>query len=255
MSGKALIDRNKWMPNCFDVAFLWRCGDCFVMDNHRCALWCWLQCIDLSQKYNILHIDRHFDALYWPPNVWDSLSTQQPIHELSIEQYLAAERPCSIDQTPVFRDDNSVSAFVHFYSHQLNELHIASHRKGSYSTPRWDKTVYSRCDQLPVDLEWWFESAETSREHKWIVNIDVDYFFYPDNTPDSRRLFSSEYVAHLFGGLRKQLDAGRIQVVTIALSPEYTGTWNKARAMCLEICGHLGIPLGETHIRPYERGS
>lgn len=256
MTIQLLIDLEPDPPGPFDVAFLGRSENCFVMDNHRCALWCWLQSIDLSQKYNVLQIDRHLDALYWPPDVWASLSTKKPIHELTIEQYLTAEVVLPTDQFLAFRDDNSLSAFVHFYSHQLNELCIASHGR-HYALPRWDQTHYIRCDEFFEGeyLKCLFEPYTTRARYKWIVNIDLDYFFYPDSDTNSRRLFSFEYVADLFGRLRKQLDKGRIQVVTIALSPGNTGTWNKAREMCLEICGYLGIPLGETQLRPCVGGS
>lgn len=43
---------------------LWRDGKVFLMDNHRAALWCWQQAVDLySQSHSLLHIDRHYDAL------------------------------------------------------------------------------------------------------------------------------------------------------------------------------------------------
>lgn len=264
MSGKVLINCKPVPSDIEDiihVGFLWRDGNCFVMDNHRCAVWCWLQSIDRSQKYNILHIDRHLDSGHWPPEVWDRRSDQRPVHKLTIEEYLAVKTSGERDECPVFAWDNCLSAFVHFYSHCLNKLHVAFHsdelcpdgRPGYiYQPPECRPTKYIPCGQLPdrEDLEYLFESDVTTRDHKWIVNVDVDYFFYPDSVRDSRRLFSSEYVADLFRGLGKQLNDGRIEVVTIALSPGNTGTWKKARAMCLEICGHFGIPLEETEIRP-----
>jgi hypothetical protein len=236
------------------------------MDNHRCALWCWLQSIDLSQKYNILHIDRHFDTAYWPPEVWKTLSIRRPLHRVPLDDYLAAEVTGCDGQCAAFAWDNYLSAFMHFYSPQLNALYIASHGAKlssdgeldlRYGLPRWDRTMYVLPDEFFEDeyLEWLFEPDSSAGPHKWIVNIDVDYFFYPDGDDNSRRLFSCEYVADLFGGLREQLDKGRIQVVTIALSPGNTGTWDKAREMCLEICGHLNIPLAEDQIRPYVSGS
>src|SRR5436853_7864299 len=38
-------------------------GKSYVMDNHLAAGWCWLQTINLKNKYNLFHIDRHYDLM------------------------------------------------------------------------------------------------------------------------------------------------------------------------------------------------
>lgn len=43
------------------VNFLFKHDKIYVMDNHLCAGWCWLQHTDLSRKYNFVHIDYHYD--------------------------------------------------------------------------------------------------------------------------------------------------------------------------------------------------
>ncbi|MFP9097729.1 UPF0489 family protein [Flavobacterium sp. RHBU_24] len=49
--------------------FLYKSGKVYVMDNHRCASWCWLQEIDTDKEYNYLHIDRHYDLCESPEEV------------------------------------------------------------------------------------------------------------------------------------------------------------------------------------------
>jgi UPF0489 domain len=68
----------------FEQNFLWKSGDVYVMDNHRAALWCWLQHIAPEKKHSIFHIDRHYDTLKcdrWVPH----LPTNW---KMSIEEYL-----------------------------------------------------------------------------------------------------------------------------------------------------------------------
>ena len=46
---------------CCDDVMLWQNGKIYVMDNHRDATWCWFhQCRD-GERYNFMHIDRHYD--------------------------------------------------------------------------------------------------------------------------------------------------------------------------------------------------
>ena len=44
-----------------DISFLWKFNNIYIMDNHRLALWCQLQHFDESRKYDIHHIDAHYD--------------------------------------------------------------------------------------------------------------------------------------------------------------------------------------------------
>lgn len=49
--------------SCYREVFLWQSGNVFVMDNHKSALWCWLQSCNPRKSYNFMHIDRHYDLL------------------------------------------------------------------------------------------------------------------------------------------------------------------------------------------------
>ena len=47
-----------------DAIFLWKSDNhpIYVMDNHLCATWCWLQECDFHSSYNFMHIDQHSDC-------------------------------------------------------------------------------------------------------------------------------------------------------------------------------------------------
>lgn len=57
----------------------------YLMDNHRAALWAWLQHIDLSKKYNLLHVDAHDDLSM--SEVSHSKDEAEAIHSMNIEAY------------------------------------------------------------------------------------------------------------------------------------------------------------------------
>jgi len=73
----------------------------------------------------------------------------------------------------------------------------------------------------------------------WIVNLDMDYFFSAQ--PQKLPLFSDEYVEALALSLKKGLDNGMIKALTIALSPECCGSWEKAEKMLKRFQQTLGM--------------
>jgi len=60
MPGEWLVDfKGRKSSGVYNQNFLWRSGSVYVMDNHRAAMWCWLQHVDPNHPHAILHIDRH----------------------------------------------------------------------------------------------------------------------------------------------------------------------------------------------------
>ena len=63
---------------------------------------------------------------------------------------------------------------------------------------------------------------ERMRMKKWIVNIDIDFFWDFDGT----KIFDNQFINDL--GKRIIKGMNNIQVLTIALSPSCCGGWNNA---------------------------
>lgn len=70
----------------FTQNFLWKRQNVYVMDNHRAALWCWLQHIDPKQPYSLFHMDQHYDTLASRMTTW--LDNLPPDWALGIDEYL-----------------------------------------------------------------------------------------------------------------------------------------------------------------------
>lgn len=67
---------------------------------------------------------------------------------------------------------------------------------------------------LQENLSYWLKSRN---KLKWIVNLDIDYFFTGDEE-NTIQLFSDEFVMKICSELKSAWE--HIEILTIALSPE-----------------------------------
>jgi hypothetical protein len=81
--------------------------------------------------------------------------------------------------------------------------------------------------QLIENLEHWLSVGG----RQGIVNIDLDYFFFPDGENRYLLAFSERYITRLFEELGRANRAGRIEVLTLAFSPEPCGGWQNAEGV------------------------
>jgi len=216
-----------------DQNFLWRhkSKSIYIMDNHRAALWCWLQHLEEHKKYDLFHIDRHYDTLSSPNNEW--LSHVPDLREISIQNYLAIEQKTASEHFPLIRWDNYLSIFFELYGKQVEEYIFATHKEGH--EPKWENWVRAPLWDVPDNLERWLSGSK----NKWILNIDLDYFFC--GWENYRRMLSDEYAQAVFEVVQKKYEDGTIEVLTIALSPEYCGGWEPAEHLCQKLCDIMGL--------------
>jgi hypothetical protein len=204
------------------------------MDNHRAALWCWLQILDLNQSHSIIHIDRHADTLQSRLDEW--LKNLPPSWDLSIEEYLDHSYETELGAMRLFGWDNYLSIYFAVFGDAVGRCLFATHGDG-------DKPNHSNIQQaelwtLPENLDYWLEECHSP----WIVNIDLDYFFYSNE--DSAHLMVSEvYLKTCFEKLKKKMNDGVVAVTTICLTPDeqFTGGWNPSAQLAEKICTYLEI--------------
>jgi hypothetical protein len=208
------------------------------MDNHRSALWCWQQQVDLyADPHNLIHIDRHYDAL--GANLGAHLATMPDMRGLSICDYLDAKvslSSASSDRIPLFRWDNYLSIYLATFAEQLGCLRCLTHKDGD--KPVDERLLESPPHDLPANLHHWLGKGD------WIVNIDLDYFFCtgPDEEADQfLPLFSDDYISNTFAELRKAMDEGLVKTVTVCLTPSnFTPGWEACLALSRRIFDVLG---------------
>lgn len=210
--------------------FLWRDGKVFVMDNHRLALWCWFQSMKMGQRYNLFHIDAH-------PDLSESALKDfaQDLWSIGLDEYrFTLQEDINM---PLFRWDNYIEIFLRKYPEQVGHTISATHHLGS------DKTLAE--DLKPFELARRFHEIFNEEKYvndlPWIVNLDLDYFF--SAAPGKLEIFSDEYVSCLAADLKKGLQNGMIEVLTISLSPECCGDWRKAESFLKRMANKLDLSI------------
>lgn len=202
------------------------------MDNHRAALWCWFQHIPKDGKSNIIHIDRHPDTRYSRIGEWQK--HMPDLWEIDINGYLNTSYETDYDVVPVFAWDNYLSLFLETYGHLVDTLLYATHDDGD--PPRFDNAMKLDIWDLPGNFGYWLSEGQS----KWIVNVDMDYFFCEqDECP--KQMVSDSYVESLFRAISEKIRDRTVSVLTLCLSPECCGGWEASERLCEKACAVLGL--------------
>lgn len=217
-----LIDRKTRNGSfCFDTDLLYRQENVYVMDNHRTAAWCWANYIDDNEKYTIIHIDKHYDTLGNQIKEWTE-PIKNGLKSLSLDEYDNVEyQKTKFDKYKVFRWDNYIPLFHHYYSNQINEYIFYTHNRGNI--PEDLNKHIRHCPSYNLFND--FYECYADSEEKLIINLDIDYFFY--DSPQYQILFSDYAIEKLIQGIMTLVKDKR-NILTIALSPECCGGWENS---------------------------
>jgi len=213
--------------------FLCSSDNVYVMDNHRAALWCWLQSQDLEAPHSLIHIDRHTDALGSQMKTW---LANLPSWDVGIDDYLSARYAGNGGTAPVFRWDNYLSIYLEVFGDNLKKLRFITHNEGD--KPKYKGTLVSDLWDVPENLEYWLDKSGGP----WIVNIDLDYFFCSGPDDNIIPMFSEVYFDTTFIALKRAMDKGAVAAVTLCLTPDsFTPGWAATEALASRGLGHLGL--------------
>ena len=222
----------------YNQNFLWRYKSIYVMDNHRAAMWCWLQHVDPQQPHSLFHMDWHNDALQSRLEDWLK-HCPKSTERLSIEDYLQCDYPLE-DLGPgrrslLFQWDNYLSIYLARYPASLEQFCVLTHGDGD------EPNYIHNCGDLwdvPANIDYWLEPTN----RPWIANIDLDYFFWHDEERPGL-MVSDEYLRRCFAAIKARIDDGTIAVTTIALTPDegITGGWAPAESVATHVLEALGI--------------
>lgn len=209
---------NRGISGAYQDNLLWNEDKVYVMDNHRLALWCWFQKIQKNNRYNLLHIDAH-------PDLSDSALSDftQDMWSISLQDFRNVWHEKT--NTPLLRWDNYLKVFLKKYSDLVGETISATHKVGSHEELNREIKAY---DLVKFSHNLFFEKNYFN-DLPWIVNLDLDYFF--SAAPEKLELFSDDYIHNIALSLKQGMSSGMISVLTISLSPECCGSWEKAERM------------------------
>ncbi len=220
-----LICKNSPDNSVYSLNELYREDNIFLMDNHMAAAWCWSQKLNFNESYNLFHIDKHYDLL---DGTTDYLVSQLRLQNFdfqraTIEQYTSVEfeNDTKMINKKIFRFDNYITIFKAMYPNVLNNLKFATHKDGTVPI-QW-KLYEPAIYDLPSNLSYWLN--ETT--NKWILNIDIDYFFDKKNSGEYFQFLTDEYVKEISQQICNSM--AKIQVLTIALSPTFCGGMEESK--------------------------
>jgi len=208
------------------------------MDNHLAAGWCWLQQIDVTNQYNLVHIDRHYDLRSGQEAFWvEKLNSigfdykKASISDLTGVMYVRPDNPSS-PEFPLFTWDNYLTVLDALYPGLWKQRTFATHKDGDLP----DDYEYSEAgfEELYLYLQSWLND----KSYKTVVNLDIDYFFF-DYGKRYFQAFSDDFIKVVAGQIKLGWD--NIEVFTIALSPECCGGWDNAVRVARLITDELGI--------------
>jgi len=207
--------------NSIGVNFLYRQDKIYVMDNHLCASWCWLQHTDLSKKYNFVHIDYHYDLSGDPDRIESEVTKKNvQLHQLSFDEYrnLKFKVESLNIEAKLFRWDNFILNINDAYPSLFATTTFVTKRGGSKEDFVQDE---EELEHFISEFEHWLGNIQGG----WIIDLDVDFFF-SKTRGRYYQLYSDEVIRIL--GLLLKKNMNKIDVLTIALSPECCGGWDNA---------------------------
>lgn len=224
----------------YNQNFLCRHENVYVMDNHRAALWCWHNEINLTAPHSIIHIDRHADALSSRLEEWREVL---PDFGAGIETYLNSTYDLGGIDAPVISWDNYLSIHLDRSKNAVKELKITTPYEGD--KPKHPNVQGISTYDLLENIRYILENGSVP----WIVNIDLDYFFCEnpfssndDERKDYIQMISDTYIECMFDVIAEALTNKRIGVLTVCLTPtEYTSGWKETEEMATKALARLGL--------------
>ena len=210
---------------CFDDVMLWKEDKVYVMDNHKSAAWCWLQQCKDDACYNFMHIDCHYDMGDCYRD--EDLEQVKRNPHMSYDEMMNLER--SDGECKILRWDNYIRYVYELRPNWFTNNLFITQKEGDICN-EWGRKRMNISEKEELYLPAWlgqyvlevpqytYDIAKGSEMQKWIVNLDLDFFFYNNGANIRVQLFSDDYIREV----AKLLEAAmrKIQILTIAISPD-----------------------------------
>jgi hypothetical protein len=221
----------------------------YIMDNHLAAIWCWYQMLDLSKKYSFLHIDRHYDLGINLIQEGKDLIKNQKIDIKNIPANLLTDykvNVCNTGQTQLFVWDNYINLFKLLNPKVIEKTIFSTQDEGTFNYKE-KNTTHKESWKLQNELAFWIGEKDKDSK-KWIVNLDIDYFFAKYDCTDKDcdedefifQYLTDEFIRTLCREIKKQLNS-TIEILTIAMSPECCGGWAESIRITNLVAEELGL--------------
>ena len=221
---------------CYNMNFLFNNGKFYIMDNHLAAAWCWLQKIDTSKRYGLFHIDRHYDLLN---NLTDDFIAENRSELINKDFFFYLSLKDNMNNQAI-RYDNYIDAFNKLHPNLLQQIYYATHKDGTDqngTSLEHINTYEPNLRELDTNINYWLTECHKDID-QWIVNIDLDFFFTGEDGECSQ-FITRKYIKNICKEIKNSLP--KIDVVTIAISPEFCNGWGNAFNILRVITTELDI--------------
>ncbi|MCW9608829.1 peptide arginase family protein [Klebsiella oxytoca] len=227
----------KGSSGAYNLNFLIQDKDIYISDNHRIALWCWMQKLKPGNDIALFHIDRHYDTL--PLHTPYKNAFPGVFNLKSHQEYLELKTLVYREETPLIRWDNYLSFFISddTIKNNIESIYFATHKDGAYPD-----NPFEHCftEVEPYELLEDLDSAIDNHK-KIIINIDLDYFFTNKSEKAYFQFLDDEYITELFKIVKTGINKNKITCLTICLSPECCGGWSNSEHILDIAKKELGI--------------
>jgi len=214
---------------------LFREDNTYLMDNHRMAAWCWSQHLDFTQKYTIVHIDKHYDTSTHNQLEIYCQNIKIDLHKLSITEYDEMTYEYSKNEwSPIIRWDNYIPIFHNYYNQNIKEYLFFTHKCDKF----WEELEKISGHYSPFNLINDFPDYFEDSKSNLIINLDIDYFF--SDYPEYDIVFSDIIIERVLKNIN-ELTKVNGNVLTIALSPECCGGWENSKKFIRKYGKYLGL--------------
>jgi hypothetical protein len=180
-------------------------------------------------------MDEHYDCLMSCHDEWVA-ALPSDIGALSLEEYLEYPWHGTHEECPLFRFDNYFSLFMARYGNQVAQVYISSHRDGD--RPSFDFHEFSILECMGYLNARCNDSGTT----KTILNIDIDYFT-ETGFEEPIVIVSRNFLKKMDEIVGQGIRNGSIQCLTVALSPESSGSWQIAEMVAGELFEAAKVPF------------
>ncbi len=221
----------------FDQFFVWNRENIHIMDNHRAALWCWINDLkkQSSSDLKLLHIDNHPDMS--PKGLHCSCVKKADLSKLALKTYLVKKHSQNEkhfygeEGEKLFSYENFLSAFIENNPQYVKSTDVLVTHSHWETKPKVDPAFVEAMKKYIIETD---DKVDCSRSAKrlykddlislfrngnypgWIVDLDFDYF-YNEKTNRMNYKLAEEVIKQI----KKWYDLGKIISLTVAWSPEF----------------------------------
>ncbi|NEU08622.1 hypothetical protein GZH53_09895 [Flavihumibacter sp. R14] len=236
-----ILNRGRKRSDAFDLNFLAKEDNVYVMDNHLAAFWCWSKGLNPIESYNLFHIDRHNDLSKTHVKEAFHLYKNKKFCNMSIKKAVSLK----VNGFQMLMWNNFIELYNVFNPGTFNYFEFVTPAKlpreylgyGNTRLKAWirkELTLNERCE---------LENSETLST---VIDIDIDVFFAENGSGHREILTKKEFQAFV---QKIKPFIKKAKLVTIALSPECCGGWENSINMFSHLNQELGLGFDNLEIK------